>query len=132
MPDMITSRNPNAFTPSMLCITSIALMGGTYDGLYFCEEACRISPLSGREYISWLSVSTRHVTVTIIWLDYANLRKLYCPVATCVLRLWHYSGATTTRRTLILVFWGIGRGNPAGRSRVVQVSASSLGICSFA
>jgi len=54
MPDLITSRNPNAFTPSMLCTTGIALMGGTYDGLYFCEEACRISPLSGREYISWL------------------------------------------------------------------------------
>ena len=54
MLDLITSRNPNAFTSSMLCTTSIALMGGTYDGLYFCAEACRISPLSRIEYISWL------------------------------------------------------------------------------
>ena len=39
MPDLITSTNPNAFTPSMLCTTSIGLIGGIYAGLYFSEEA---------------------------------------------------------------------------------------------
>ena len=29
-------------------------MGGSYAGLYFSQEACRTSPLSGRQYISWL------------------------------------------------------------------------------
>ena len=53
-------------------------------------------------FLAVICVSTRHATVTFIWPDYANLRKLYCPVATCVLGLWHFPGATTTRRTLNL------------------------------
>ena len=54
MLDLITSTNFNAFTPSMQCTISIGLMGDTYVGLCLCEEACRTSPLSRREYISWL------------------------------------------------------------------------------
>jgi len=45
MPDLITSTNPNTFTPSMVCITGIALMGDAYTGLYFGEEAFRTSLL---------------------------------------------------------------------------------------
>jgi len=47
----ITSTNPNAFTPSLLC--TIGLMGGTYAGLHSVKVACWAS-LSRREYISWL------------------------------------------------------------------------------
>jgi len=41
--------------------------------------------------------------VTFIWPDYANLRKLQYPVATCVLRLLHYFKQTTARRTKTLI-----------------------------
>ena len=85
------------------CTTGIGLMGVTYAGLYFGEEACRTSLLWEKIYfLAVICVPTRHATVTFIWPDYANLRKLYYPVTACVLRLWHYSRATTTRRTLNL------------------------------
>jgi len=54
MPNLITSTNPNAFTLSVLCTTSIGLMGGTYAGLSFGNKTCKTSLLSGREYFSWL------------------------------------------------------------------------------
>jgi len=38
MPDLITSTNLNAFTPSILC--TIGLMIGTYAGLHPAKEAC--------------------------------------------------------------------------------------------
>ena len=36
------------------CIYPFHAMGGTYAGLHPVKEACWASPLSGREYISWL------------------------------------------------------------------------------
>jgi len=38
MPDLITSTNLNAFTPSILY--AIGLMRGTYAGLHSVKEAC--------------------------------------------------------------------------------------------
>jgi len=52
MSDPITSANPNAVAPSLLC--TIGLMGGTYAGLHSAKVVCWASSLSGREYISWL------------------------------------------------------------------------------
>ena len=47
--------NPPLFSPATLC--TLGPIIGSYAGLHFDKEACRTSPLSGREYIAELLTS---------------------------------------------------------------------------
>jgi len=50
MSDPMPTTNSVLFSPSMLC--QIGQLVGTYAGLHYDKEACRTSPLSGKEYIA--------------------------------------------------------------------------------
>jgi len=55
MSDPWPTTNSVLFSPSMLC--QIGQLVGTYASLHYDKEACRTSPLSGKEYIVELLTS---------------------------------------------------------------------------
>ena len=72
MPDLITSTNFNAF------IVHKWTYGRHICWLAFCQRSLLSITIKWERiyFLAVIRVSTRHATVTFIWPDYANLRKL--------------------------------------------------------